>query len=87
MSTGPTTRDLVKAQAVTEEDLQSALDAFKANPDTEVVDLGASYRLNLQAALKASSFAQLTLAKPGANDLLKRAAVRTAILLARPKKR
>jgi len=43
--------------------------------------------LNPRAAVEASSFAQLALTKAGASDVLKRYAVRTAILLARPEKR
>jgi hypothetical protein len=81
-----TTDELVKARAITEFDLQLALDAAEADPDIEMVELGAGYALNLPAALRASSFAELALAKPNATPMLKRAAVRTAILLARPVK-
>src|SRR4051794_26289556 len=70
---------LVKAEAITEANLQSALDAFAANRGIEAAELGGGYSLNLQAVVRASSFAQLALAKPGASDTLKRSAVRTAI--------
>ncbi|WP_336491599.1 hypothetical protein [Methylobacterium nigriterrae] len=87
MSINPTTSQLVKAHVITEEDLQSALDAFEADPEIERVELGGSYSLNPHAAIEASSFAQLTFARAGASSELKRSAVRTAILLARPEKR
>ena len=86
MANDRTTGELAKALAITEVDLQLALDAFEADPDIAVVELGSDYALNLRAALKASSFAQLALAKLNANPGLKRAAVRTAMLLARPLK-
>ena len=54
-----TTDELVKAQAITEFDLQLALDAAEADPDIEMVELRAGYALNLPAALRASSFAEL----------------------------
>jgi len=87
MATNLTTSQLVEAQTITVENLQSALDAFEADPGIETVELGGSYSLNLRAAIEASSFAQLTFAKAGASSELKRFAVRTAILLARPQRR
>ncbi|KQO66052.1 hypothetical protein ASF22_05130 [Methylobacterium sp. Leaf87] len=82
----PTTGELSKAKAVTEADIVAAVDAFMADPGTTAFLFGEGYRLDLAEAVRAHEWASVTTANKDATDHLKRAAVRTAILLARPEK-
>ncbi|KQP62797.1 hypothetical protein [Methylobacterium sp. Leaf112] len=79
-----TTGELFKAKAVTEADIVAAVDAFMADPGTTAFLFGEGYRLDLAEAVRAHEWASVTTANEDATDHLKRAAVRTAILLARP---
>src|SRR4051812_38501081 len=63
MATGPTIGELVKQGLVSDEDIDTAADAYIGDPGTEVADLGPNYRLNLQAAITASIFAKRLLFK------------------------
>jgi hypothetical protein len=87
VESSPTTGELLETGIVTEDDLWRAAEAYLIDPETTLVLIGADYRLNLQAAIDASVLAKDLLSRPDADDHLKRAAVRTAILLARPEKR
>jgi hypothetical protein len=87
VESSPTTGELLETEIVTEDDLWRAAEAYLIDPETTLVLIGADYRLNLQAAIDASVLAKDLLSRPDADDHLKRAAVRTAILLARPEKR
>ena len=84
MAETPTTGDLYKARTVLEDDVVAAVDAFMADPNLTSFLVGDSYAIDLQAAVAASPFALGMLANPEAKPTSKRAAVRTAILLARP---
>jgi hypothetical protein len=83
----PTTGELFKAKAITAEDLHAAVDAYMADPTTTLFVMGESYGLNLAEAVRLHEWASVTVAHSTATDHLKRTAVRTAILLARPEKR
>ena len=87
MTESPTTGELYKAEAITDDDLDAAVEAYIADPRTTVFVMGDTYQLDLRAAVKAHPFARDNLRNPEASPGLKRAAVRKAILLARPKKR
>ncbi|MDR7040474.1 hypothetical protein J2X36_005257 [Methylobacterium sp. BE186] len=82
-----TTGGLFKAKAITEDEVFAAVDAYMADPTTALFIMGDGYGLDLNAAVRSHAWAAQTVANPDATDHLKRAAVRTAILLARPEKR
>ncbi|KQP10119.1 hypothetical protein ASF28_02880 [Methylobacterium sp. Leaf99] len=79
-----TTGELFKAKAVTETDIAAAVDAFMADPSKSTFLFGEGYRIDLAEAVRAHEWASVTAVNKDATDHLKRAAVRTAILLARP---
>lgn len=82
----PTTGELCKAKALTDADIASAVNAYVADPSTTVFLFREGYCLDLAEAVRAHEWASVTTAKHKATDHLKRAAVRTAILFARPEK-
>jgi hypothetical protein len=79
-----TTGDLHKAKTLTEADVQAAVDAFMADPTTTAFLFGDGYRIDLAEAVSSHEWAKVTLANKDTTDHLRRAAVRSAILLARP---
>lgn len=87
MAETPTSDALCRAKTIPEDDVVAAVDAFMADPTRATAfPMGDSYRLDLVAAVAASKFARETVISPDAAEHLKRAAVLTAILLARPSK-
>ncbi|GJD96899.1 hypothetical protein [Methylobacterium iners] len=84
--TGATFGELYKANAITEEDLVAAVNAFMTDRTTAEFAIGGEYVLDLAAAVQASPFAMRMLNDPAFKDGSRRSAVRTAILLARPVK-
>jgi hypothetical protein len=87
MAESPTVADLFKAKALTDNDILAAVDAYMADPTTTLFVMGNGYGLNLAEAVRSHEWASVTVAHSTATDHLKRTAVRTAILLARPEKR
>lgn len=85
-SANPTIGELFKAKAVTPEDVAAAVDAFMADPTTTLFMLGEGYGVDLAAAVAAQAWATREMANPDATEHIRRHAVRTAILLARPDK-
>ncbi|MGX9981107.1 hypothetical protein [Methylobacterium fujisawaense] len=75
-----------EAKAVTDDNVNAAVDAVLADRATEAYVLTDEYALNLNAAVQASTFASLILKNVHASQSQKRDAVRTAILLAHPVK-
>ncbi|MCJ2034597.1 hypothetical protein [Methylobacterium sp. J-068] len=75
-----------KAKAVIEEDVVAAIAAFMTDPTPSPFVIGDEYRLDLAAAVRAHEWASVTVRTKDATENLKRAAVRTASLLARPEK-
>ena len=57
-----------------------------ADPTTTVFLFGDGYRIDLAKAVRSHEWASVTVATKDATEHLKRAAVRSAILLARPEK-
>lgn len=86
MAENPTTSELYKAKAILDANVAAAVDVFMADPMTTLFVFGDGYRLDLAAAVRSHTWAAATVSSAEATDHLKRAAVRTAILLARPEK-
>ena len=78
-----TAGELYKAKAIIEAYVVAAVDAFLAGPTTSLFMFGEGYRIGLAAAVRSHAWAAMTIATDGATEHLKRAAVRTAVLLAR----
>jgi hypothetical protein len=86
MAENPTTGELYKAKTILEADVQAAVDAFMADPTTTAFLFGDGYQINIAEAVSNHEWAKVTVANKDTTDHLRRAAVRTAILLARPEK-
>jgi hypothetical protein len=86
MDTNPTTGDLLKQGLLTDAEVDAAVETFMADRKATLFVMGSVYQLNPQAAVKAHAFARDNLRNPEASPGLKRAAVRKAILQARPEK-
>ncbi|KQU17727.1 hypothetical protein ASG63_09565 [Methylobacterium sp. Leaf94] len=84
MAENPTTGDLYKAKTILEADVAAAVDAYMADPTSTAFLFGDGYRINLADAVSSHEWSKVTVANKDATEHLKRAAVRTAILLARP---
>jgi hypothetical protein len=82
----PTVGELFKAKAVTDEQVNAAVDAYHADPATSAHPIADHYSLDLAAAVAGHAWASQVVANPESSPGLKRAAVRTAILLARTEK-
>ncbi len=82
----PTTRYLVKSKAITTDEVEAAVDAVLAKPDTGLHTIGNGYHLDLAAVVKANLPAAAALADPDRKESFKRKMIRTAFLLARPVK-
>lgn len=78
--------DLFKSKTITDADLNSAVEAYMADPTTGRFEIANGLFVDLAAAVAASPYAKDMLADPEIKDVSKRSAVRTAILLARPVK-
>lgn len=81
-----TISDLVKAKAITSEQVEAATEALLADRHAGTFPIAEGYVLDLGAALKAHQPSADALATPGMPQGLRRTMVRTAILLARPEK-
>ena len=81
-----TTGELYKAKTLTEDEIGAAVDAYMADPTTTAFLFGDGYRIDLAEAVRSHEWAAVTVGTKDATEHLKRAAVRTAILLARPEK-
>ena len=86
MAENPTTSELYKAKSILEADVVAAVDAFMADPTTTAFLFGDGYQIDLADAVSSHEWAKVTVANKDTTDHLRRAAVRTAILLARPDK-
>lgn len=82
----PTTGDLVKAKAITADDLELLVTTYLAAPSEAPLPLGPEHRINVAAAIEAHPQARAALADPAAREGWRKTMLRTAILLARPEK-
>lgn len=86
MAEEPYFGDLLKAKVIDKADLTEAVEAYMTDRGTRLFPVGDAYHVDLAAAVAASPYARDMLADPSAEDASKRAAVGTAILMARPVK-
>lgn len=82
----PTVGELVKAKAVTDEQVSAPVDAVLAGKLDERAELAEVYVLDLAALVKASAFATSVLSDKTSMPGPRRNAAQTAILLARAEK-
>lgn len=82
----PATGDLVKAKALTADDLELLVTTYLAAPSAALLPFGPEHRISVEAAIDAHPQAAKALNDPGAGDAWRRTMLRTAILLARPEK-
>ncbi|MCY1644786.1 hypothetical protein [Methylorubrum sp. SL192] len=82
----PTVGELFKAKAVTDDEVNAAVEAYLADPETNAHPIADGYSLDLGAAVAGHGWASQVVANRESSPGLKRAAVRTAILLARAQK-
>lgn len=80
----PMILDLLATLHVVDDDVAAVVDAYMADPQVGSVDFGEGYRIDPAAAVAGHPFARALMVQPWASDDLRRAAVRAAILLARP---
>ncbi|KQQ23750.1 hypothetical protein ASF53_05355 [Methylobacterium sp. Leaf123] len=81
-----TVGELFKAKAVTDEQVNAAVDAYLADPGTTAHPIADGYSIDLAAAVAGHGWASAVVANPESSPTLKRGAIRTAILLARATK-
>ena len=86
MAAAPTIADLFKAKAVTDEQVDRAVETYLAAPGTSAHPIADGYTVDLAAAVGGHGWARRVATNPKTHPILKRAAVQTAILLARAKK-
>ena len=86
MMPSPMTIDLLAALHIVEDDLASVVDAYMADPQRGTVRFGEGYEIDPAVALAAHPFASQLIRQPWAGEELRRAAVRAAIMLARPQR-
>ena len=86
MACNPTVSDLLKSKEVTDVQVSAAVDVVLANPRAAPFELAFGWVLDVTAAVKADRHATATLKEPTARPGSKRAAVKSAILLAHPVK-
>ncbi|GEL44627.1 hypothetical protein MEX01_52180 [Methylorubrum extorquens] len=82
----PTVGELFKAKAVTDDQVNAAVEAYLADPATGLVRLANGCRIDVAEAVEAHPFARATLSGENPTPSRKRKAIRAAILLARAQK-
>lgn len=82
----PTIGDLYLAGGVTTAELQSAVIAFMTDPLMGAYVFPEGYLVDIGAAVRSNEWAFAQYRSPKSTSVMKRVAVRTAILLARPER-
>ena len=88
MARNSTTGELLKAKTVTEDEIVAAVDVYMADPSASLFQFADGHSLDVAAAVETLplTWAKAIVANLQATEELRRAAVRAAILLARPEK-
>jgi hypothetical protein len=84
MTDQKTTSDLRQAAKITDDEINAAVDAVLAIPDTGSYPIGGGYLLDLAAAMEAHEPTRVALADADSRQGWRRTMARTAILMARP---
>ncbi|AWN39599.1 hypothetical protein [Methylobacterium durans] len=84
MAETPTISELFKAKEISEEEIDTAITDYVAGALDEFVVFADIYRVNMAAAVQAHPQLRDRAHDPDASEFLKRIAVRTALMLARP---
>jgi hypothetical protein len=87
MPRSPTISDLVEEGTISDAEVRVAVMAFMAGMPGDEFVIARGYVLDLTAAVRGHLGAMQAIADPEVNEDLRRVAVRTAILRARPEKR
>lgn len=87
MEPDPTVSHLVSTRTISNADVEAAVTAYLAAPDPGIVPLGASYEIDITAAIAAHAFAKKFLKSGRTGKAAVRAAVRSATLAARATRR
>ena len=87
MAEHPTIGELFKAKTITGAEVDAAVDVFMRDATVSLFRFDSGHALDPSAAVKAHPWAKATVANQEATEHLRRGAVRTAILLARPEKK
>lgn len=82
----PATYNLLTTLDIVDDDVTAVVEAYMVNPSVGVVAFGDGYRIDPAAAVAAHPFTRALLGQPWADPDLRRAAVRAAIMLARPER-
>lgn len=86
MPESKTTGELRKAALITDDEINAAVDAVLAKPETGPYPIGGGYLLDLASAVEAHGPSAKALADPEAKPGWRRTMARTAILMAQPEK-
>ncbi|MCJ2049647.1 hypothetical protein [Methylobacterium sp. J-070] len=78
--------DLLPTLAIIDDDVAGVIDAYMADPGVGLIAFGEGYYLDPAAAVAAHPFARTLIEESWASDELRRAAVRAAVMLARPER-
>ena len=82
----PTVGELFKAKAVTDKQVNAAVEAYFAKPETDAYPIADGYVLDLAAAIVGHGWARSVVTSPEISLGFKRGAVWTAIVPARAQK-
>ena len=80
------TIDLLATLHIVDDDVAAVVDAYMADPLRGTVRFGEGFEIDPAMALAAHPFAAQLIGQPWAGEELRRAAVRAAIMLARPQR-
>ena len=87
MAENLTVTNLLVRGLISNADISAAVEAYLSDPETKAYPLGDQFALDLSAAVAAHPFTAKTLKHGKAGVSARRAAVRTALMLACPEKR
>ena len=86
MTLSPMTIDLLATLHIVDDDVAAVVDAYMVDPQRGAVRFGEGFEIDPAVALAAHPFASRLMGQPWACEELRRAAVRAAIMLARPQR-